>query len=240
MEEFIAQNLEVYGPIAVFLLLMLSGIGLSVSEDLIIIPAGVLVGSGDLSFWSTLLAAYVGVVGSDCLWFTIVSRYGTPLLHKRWFKRMVHPRRLLEAKHEMERRGAWVIVFARFIPGSRTTAITVAGLLHMPFWKFAGVTASCVCLTSPLQIGAGVLIQRGIGTYDGAELWQSIIGAIMLVLAASLILRWVQQRLKRKTRPPRAKMRWLKRFHMPRHGRRRSNSSTTSRSEPQPNADTPS
>ena len=238
MEEFIAQNLEIYGPIAVFVLLMLSGIGLSVSEDLIIIPAGVLVGSGELSFWSTLLAAYTGVVASDCLWFGIVSRYGTPLLHKRWFKRMVHPRRLLEAKHEMERRGAWMIVFARFIPGSRTTAITVAGLLHMPFWKFAGVTASCVCLTAPLQVGAGVLIQRGIGTHEGAELWQSIIGAIMVVLAASLALRWVQQRIKRKTRPPRAKMRWLKRFHMPHRSRHGTSTSAPSIPKAHPNTDT--
>ncbi len=227
MEEFIVENIAVYGPFAVFFLLMLSGIGLSVSEDLIIIPAGVLVGSGELGFWPTLIASYIGVVGSDCLWFGICSRYGTPFLHKRWLKRLIHPRRLLEAKHEMERRGAWMIVFARFIPGSRTTAITVAGMLHMPFWRFAAVTAACVCLTAPLQIGLGVLIERGISTHEKADLWQAVVGAIMLVIAASMVLNFVRRRLKRNSRPPRAKVRWLKRFRVPR--RRRHDTATSNR-----------
>lgn len=225
MHEFVIQNLDVYGPVSVFLLLMLSGIGLSVSEDLIIIPAGVLVGGGKLGFWPTLAAAYFGVVLSDCLWFSICYRYGTPLLHQRWLKRMIHPRRLLEAKHEMEQRGAWVIVFSRFIPGSRTTTITVAGLLHMPFWKFAAVTAACVCLTSPLQLGAGMLIAHGTGSYELTEQIQTIVGVIMLVIAVTLLINFFHRRRKKKARAPRAKVRWLKRFRVPRPRRFRKNSS---------------
>lgn len=212
MEEFIAQNLEIYGPIAVFVLLMLSGVGVSLNEDLVNISAGILVGGGELLFWPTLAAAYLGVVCSDCLWFSICSRYGTPLLHKRWMKRLIHPRRLLEAKHELERRGAWMIVIARFIPGSRTTAVTVAGMLHMPFWRFAAVTAACVCLTAPLQIGAGVLIAQGTGSYELAEQLQVMFGAIMVFVALSLTIGWVRRRMARKGFQPRAKMRWLKRF----------------------------
>ena len=81
MAQFIDTNLSFYGPFAVFLLLMLSGIGLSVSEDFIIIPAGVLVGHGELGLGSTLVAAYLGVVLSDCMWFGLCYRYGTRLLH---------------------------------------------------------------------------------------------------------------------------------------------------------------
>jgi len=216
MEQLINQNLEVFGPYAVFVLLMLSGIGLSLSEDLIVIPAGVLVGGGEMDFWPTLGAAYLGVVLSDCLWFTICRRYGTPLLHKRWFKRLVHPRRLLEAKHEMEQRGAWVVVIARFIPGSRTTTITVAGMLHMPFWKFAVVTACCVCLSAPLQLGAGILIARGTNSYELTEQIQAIVGVIMFVFALTLLINVLRKRRRKKSRAPRARVRWLKRFRVPR------------------------
>ena len=62
MEGLIDQLLE-YGPWVVFGLLLLSGVGIPLGEDIIIIPAGMLVQHGDLPFWETLLAAYFGVIG---------------------------------------------------------------------------------------------------------------------------------------------------------------------------------
>lgn len=216
MEEFILTNIDVYGPIAVFIILMLSGIGLPIGEDLVIIPAGILVGNGDLPFWPTLIAAYVGVVCSDMLWFTICHRYGSHLIHMRWFKRMIHPRRLLEAKHQVEQRGIWVVVMARFIPASRTPTITIAGLLHLPFWKFALATTSCVCITAPMQLGLGYLIALGLGTHRLADLILYVISSIVLIVAIVIVVRWWQLNKPTKRRLPRAKMVWLKRFRVPR------------------------
>ena len=45
-------------------------------------------------------------------------------------------------KYQFDVRGAWVVVLARFIPASRTTTITVAGMMHMNYWKFIAATAS--------------------------------------------------------------------------------------------------
>jgi membrane protein DedA with SNARE-associated domain len=167
MEDFIANELSLYGPLAVFILLMLSGVGIPVGEDLVNIPAGAFIAGGALELWPVLVMAYLGVVCSDCLWFTICSRYGTPLLHRRWFKRFVHPRRLLQAKHELEERGVWLVVMARFIPSSRTTAISISGMLHMPFWKFFTATALCVLVTVPMQVGVGYLIGLGVAADRG-------------------------------------------------------------------------
>lgn len=216
MEDFIATNLEVYGPIAVFFLLMLSGIGIPVGEDLVIIPAGIFVGNSELPVLPWLAAAYLGVVCSDCLWFLICHRYGTHLVHRRWFKRMVHPRRLLEAKHQVEMRGVWVIVMARFIPASRTPTITIAGLLHLPFWQFALATASCVLITAPLQLGLGYLIALGIGTQSRADLIMYIIGGLMLIALFVFVFRWWRQHKPTQRRLPRARASWLRKFRVPR------------------------
>lgn len=212
MEQFIINNIEVYGVWAVFILLMLSGIGVPLGEDLIVIPAGVLYAHGHLPLGPTLIAAYAGVVLSDILWFLICYHYGTPLLHRKWFKRMVHPRRLLEAKHQIERRGTWMVVMARFIPASRTTTITVAGMLHLPLWKFILATATCVCLTAPLQLFAGWLIGKGIGTQSAADVVKVVVGLIMLSVAVAIGLNLYRQHKARKQQVPRAKVRWLKRF----------------------------
>ena len=216
MQEFVLSNLDIYGPIAVFALLMLSGFGIPLGEDFVVIPAGILIARGEFPLVATMLSAYFGVVIADFLWFWIISRYGTLLLHKRGFRRMVHPRRLLQAKHQLDRHGAWMIVFARFIPGSRASAITVAGMLHMPFWKFALATASCVLLTVPLQLGLGMLIEKGLGTEDTAQTFLRLFGLVMLLLA--VLLFWKMYRNYRASRKgaPRARAAWLRRFRLPR------------------------
>ena len=61
MEDFIFNNLEAYGPLAVFGLLMLTGIGVPLGEDLIVIPAGMFVAAGKMSFGSVLAATWAGV-----------------------------------------------------------------------------------------------------------------------------------------------------------------------------------
>jgi membrane protein DedA with SNARE-associated domain len=187
MEGFVFNEIATYGPIAVFLLLMLSGIGIPLGEDVIIIPAGVLIGSGELGLMETAIAAYLGVVLSDILWFLVCYHYGSPLLHKRWVKRFLHPRRLLEAKHQVERRGAWVIVMARFIPGSRTTVITISGILHLSPWQFALATASCVLVTVPLQLGLGYVVARGIGTEDTPHMVLTVLAVIAAIVAVPVI-----------------------------------------------------
>lgn len=216
MQEFVLSNLDIYGPLAVFVLLMLSGFGIPLGEDFVVIPAGILIARDEFPLVETMLAAYFGVVLADFLWFWIISRYGTLLLHKRGFRRMIHPRRLLQAKHQLDRRGAWMIVFARFIPGSRASAITVAGMLHMPFWKFALATAGCVLLTVPLQLGLGMLIEKGLGTKDTAETFLRLLGLVMLLLA--VLMFWKLYRNYRASRKgaPRARAAWLRRFRLPR------------------------
>ncbi|MHC4774626.1 MAG: DedA family protein, partial [Planctomycetota bacterium] len=77
MEDVYTNLLTAYGPFAVFLLLMLTGVGVPLGEDLVIIPAGILVGYGTLSPWQTALWAYAGVLCSDCLWYALCSEYGT-------------------------------------------------------------------------------------------------------------------------------------------------------------------
>ena len=136
-----------WGPLVVFGLLLLSGIGIPLGEDIIIIPTGMLVQQGALPLFPTLVAAYFGVVLGDILWFVVCYKLGTKLVHKKWFKRLVHPKRMLQVKYQFDVRGAWVVILSRFIPASRTTTITVAGMMHMQFWKFIAATAACCLIT---------------------------------------------------------------------------------------------
>jgi len=212
MEQIVLDNLDTYGPVAVFVLLMLSGVGLALGEEMVTLPSGMLIAAGKFDPLVTAVTAYIAIVLADFIWFSICRRYGTQLLHKRFFKRLVHPRRMLEVKHQFERRGAWLIVMARFIPSGRTSAITVAGIMHMPRWKFACATAGCVMLTVPLQLTLGYLAGKGVGTEDLADLLLKMLGLVILVLAVTAAIAWWTRHRASRRRLPRARAVWLRRF----------------------------
>ena len=202
------ELLNAYGPLAVLILLVMPLMG----EDIIIIPAGFLIGQGHLPFWPTFMYAYLGAFISDAMWFVLCYRYGTPLLHKKWFKRMAHPRRMLQAKHQIEKRGAWLIVTARFVPGSRTTTVIVAGLMHMPVWKFVLAEAVCLLITVPMQLGMGYLISHGVGTMGTAGKILTIVGVIVALTVGAFVLNRIVQHNRSKERAPRSKAAWFRMF----------------------------
>jgi len=218
MEDFILQNIDAYGPFAVFILLMLSGIGIPLGEEVVVIMAGALIQGGELPVWLTLICAYFGVVLADYLWFILCRHFGRPILHTPVIKRMFHPRRLLEAKHQLDQRGVGMIIMARFIPGSRATAITIAGIFDMAFWKFALATASCVLITAPLQLGLGYFFAHHFGSENPAERILQLVGLMMLIIAASFAFNLWRANRRSKKRPPRARMAWLRRFRRKKNG----------------------
>ena len=214
MSDFITQYVE-YLPWIVLALLLASAIGIPIGEDLVLVPAGILIGEqmlGPQVWVPTLVAGVVGVASADLLWFTWCSVLGTRLLHRRFFRRLVHPKRLLQAKHQVDRRGIWVIVAARFVPGSRTPAITVAGLMHLSPWKFAIATIGCVLLTAPMQLGVGVLIGYGIASRDAMGTAQWIIAAVVSVLVIVVLVVLVIRHRSQRHEPPRARAEWLRRY----------------------------
>lgn len=196
-----------YGPLAVLLLLLLP-----LGEEVIIIPAGFLIGQGHLGAWSTFVCAYIGAFISDGIWFFVCRRYGSPILHYRWFKRIAHPRRLLQAKHQIEKRGAWLIVTARFVPGTRTSVMIASGLLHMPIWKFILAESTMLLITVPMQLGLGWLIAHHIGTQSTAAKIMTILGVIVAIVLIAVGWQWFLQHRRSGARAPRSRAAWLRRF----------------------------
>ena len=160
----------------------------------------------------TYLAAYFGVLGGDFLWFSICRLLGKSLLHRKWFKRLVHPRRLLQVKHQFDRKGAGVLVVARFIPGTRTPALTVAGIMHMPWRRFTAIELVLCAVTTTLQVTLGILIGRQIASSSLKTAILTALGTVAAILALTAIITWLVNSRRRKETKPRERMAWLKKF----------------------------
>ena len=215
MPKWIEEGIEKFGAITVFVAFIVSGIGLHLSEDLILIPAGWLSANDPRFFWELAAAAYAGIVLGDLGWFLLCRTFGTRLLQSKFFKRMFHPRRLLEVKYQIDQRGVLVLIAARFIPGTRTPVITMCGVLHMATWKFILVEAVCVLITAPMQMAIGWLAFHAAAQAGVTDIFHQIMIGVAVTLAVViglwLVHRAIEQR-KSKKRPPRANVAWLRTF----------------------------
>ncbi len=205
--------LNSYGATFIFFAFIVCGIGLHISEDFLLIPAGVAIYHGQMQWGETLAAAYAGLVIGDTGWIWMCRHFGTRIIHSRRLKRMMHPRRLLEAKYAMEQRGTIVLILARFIPGTRTAVLTMTGVLHVPWWKFLVVEMLTVAVTAPIQIGIGWI---GAAGYDHAKALGSLLtigfAVTALAVGAWFVWTWRKESRARRGPRPRSPVAWLRTF----------------------------
>jgi membrane-associated protein len=218
LREWGARLVE-YGPIAIFAAFVISGIGLHLSEDFILVPAGIFayeqyVATGSWEwFVQASAAAWLGIVVGDAGWIWICRHFGGKLLGWRTFRRLIGPRTLLEVKYEMDRRGAWALLIARFIPGARTPMVTMSGVMQLGWWKILAVEAAGVLVTAPLQMAIGVGVARiGSEFESAAHRWMLYVGATLAVVALMGVAHVMISRRRGKHRPPRAPVAWLTGF----------------------------
>ncbi|MCH2135975.1 MAG: DedA family protein [Phycisphaerales bacterium] len=197
----------VWGPAVLAGIILLAGVGIPVSEEILVIPAGFLVARGVFDLWWTLGLIWAAVVLADLIWMLLVRRYAHVLLRKKFFRRMFHPRRILEIKHLLDRWGMWVIVMGRVLPAARTPTITAAGLAHMKVRPFLAGEALGAAKSVGWQLLVGWLIAKGLTSSSSSA---HIEHAVLIGIGVALIVAAIWWHRRKKSRRPRARMRWLR------------------------------
>lgn len=133
----------------IFSLLMLAGLNLPISEDLLIIVSATCASTlVPENVWKLFFAVFLGAYLSDWIPYWIGRRFGASLWNIRWFSRMIKKERLEEVKHYYAKYGVWTLIIGRFIPfGVRNCLFAAAGMGRMSFWKFL-LSDGIACLIS--------------------------------------------------------------------------------------------
>ena len=105
-----------------------------VPSETSVILAGVLAGTGDLNLFAVILFAAGGAILGDNVSYWIGRRAG-PWIMRRFFSGE-RKKRIDWASTQIEKRGPYLIVVGRFIPGGRTAITLAAGLLRMSWRRF--------------------------------------------------------------------------------------------------------
>lgn len=180
--------------LVVFGILLATGFGLPLPEDIPLVIGGYLCGEAAAAntshpvLWIMLPGVMLAIVGSDVMLF-FIGRWMGPTIHRHpILKRIVGSRNLARARFAFARHHAKFVFFARFLPGLRAPAFFTAGTFKMPFRKFLLWDGLAAILSIPPAVILGYIFHEKINFVYEALSKGKTIGFIILGTVILLFL----------------------------------------------------
>jgi membrane protein DedA with SNARE-associated domain len=184
-----------YGLVLLFAVVAAESAGVPLPGETALIAAAILAAQGHYSIVAVIaVAASAAIIGDNGGYW--IGRKGGRKLLERWPLVNRHAQRVLpRAERIFARHGGKTVFFGRFIAILRITAAWMAGISHMPWWRFLLFNAAGGILWATL-VGlvayySGHAAANAIQTYG-----YYAAGAIAVATVAFLIgLRWWERRM---------------------------------------------
>lgn len=179
-----------------FLLLLLAGFNLPISEDVILLTGGAIASlcipeeKLHLYFW-----IYAGCWISAWEAYGIGRYLGPRLYDVRWFRHIITPERIKRLHHYYEKFGVFTFIVGRFIPGGvRNALFMTAGLGKMPFWKFILRDGIACLISTSIIFSIGYTFAANYKTIvhniqKSSELFTSLLVVIVLIVVVVVVLK---------------------------------------------------
>ncbi|GAA4816005.1 DedA family protein [Streptomyces ziwulingensis] len=137
------------------------------------------------------VCATVGAVVGDSIGYAIGRKGGRPLLAwlGRKFPRHFSEGHVATAERSFHKWGMWAVFFGRFVALLRIFAGPLAGVLHMPYWKFliANVLGGIVWAggTTAVIYYVGIVAESWLKRFS----WLGLVAAVLIGVTSMLVLR---------------------------------------------------
>ncbi|KAF3361706.1 hypothetical protein PHSC3_001736 [Chlamydiales bacterium STE3] len=135
--QYICENAHHAGMI-MFVLLLLAGLNVPISEDIVLLTGGAIVSTcAPSQYLSIYLWVFLGCWISAWEAFWIGRLLGPKLYHISWFNWAITEQRISKLSYYYEKFGFFTFIIGRFIPGGiRNALFMTSGMSKMPFLVF--------------------------------------------------------------------------------------------------------
>lgn len=167
--EMVEQWLIAGGYFILFGLLFACGLGLPLPEDIPLLLAGYFVSQppgspGKMQLWIAAVCAWCGIIGGDCVLYSLGKRYGLNITRVPFVGKHVTKERIEKAERLFERYGVMVVAVARLVAGIRGAMVVAAGTIRYNFVKFVIADGLAALISGGLWIWLGWWIGRKVGS----------------------------------------------------------------------------
>ncbi|MDD9376484.1 DedA family protein [Streptomyces sp. ZAF1911] len=139
----IQEWLETIPAVSIYLLvglvIGLESLGIPLPGEIVLVSSALLASQqGHIDPVVLGICATTGAIVGDSIGYTIGRKGGKPMLERlgRRFPKHFGPDQVAMAERSFEKWGMWAVFFGRFVALLRIFAGPLAGVLHMPYWRF--------------------------------------------------------------------------------------------------------
>ncbi|MGX1268583.1 DedA family protein [Streptomyces phaeoluteigriseus] len=192
----VQEWLEAVPPVAIYalvgLVIGLESLGIPLPGEIILVSSALLASQhGDINPVVLGVCATAGAVIGDSIGYAIGRKGGRPMLA--WlgkkFPRHFSEGHVATAERSFEKWGMWAVFFGRFIALLRIFAGPLAGVLHMPYWKFfiANLFGGIVWAggTTAVIYYVGVVAESWLKRFS----WLGLVVAVLIGLTSMIVLK---------------------------------------------------
>jgi membrane protein DedA with SNARE-associated domain len=183
--------------VAITLVLILTGSGLPVPEEVPIIAAGILSASATLDPIIAFACCLFGAIVGDSVMYWIGYHFGRAVLRDHpWFARWVTPERETQIEGMFREHGLKVFFIARFLVGLRSPVYLTAGILRVSFKRFFLIDLVCATAVVGTFFGLTYFFGKHITQWFHRAQILVTVGAVIAVVGVGVYL-WRRYRRKR-------------------------------------------
>ena len=192
-----------YFPLIAFLGLLLAGLNLPISEELIIITGGLICHEKTYLTGSTLVAIFLGIILTDFFVYWVGTRVRKGTAKNKFLTRLIPKKALDKMHYYLVKYGFLTFIVCRFIPfGVRNTLFFASGLFNLKFRRF--VLSDCIAATVSintifwLTYHFGKVIEKPVKIAGIVLFFLILAGIISLVI--SLLISWRKKKNRKESR----------------------------------------
>ncbi|MFE5771697.1 DedA family protein [Streptomyces sp. NPDC056485] len=192
----IQEWLETIPAVSIYLLvglvIGLESLGIPLPGEIVLVSSALLASQhGEIDPVVLGICASAGAIVGDSIGYAIGRRGGKPLLERlgRRFPKHFGPEHVAQAERAFEKWGMWAVFFGRFVALLRIFAGPLAGVLHMPYWKFlvANILGGILWAggTTAVIYSIGIVAEPWLKGFS----WVALVLALVIGLTVTLVLR---------------------------------------------------
>ena len=189
----LAAFLIEHGYLLLVAFVLLEQLGFPLPAAPMLLAAGALAASGNLSFGFAYLFGMAACVSADTVWYLLGRRYGGHLVRV-LCRYSLEPddctRRTGDLYH---RHGALVLVFAKYIPGLNAIAAPLAGLLRLKVLRFLFFDVIGATLWVGGMLSLGYLFDSEV---EKIGVWLASLGSSLVIVVIAVFVGYLALKLR--------------------------------------------
>ncbi|MET9857624.1 DedA family protein, partial [Streptomyces sp. NPDC006450] len=178
--------------VLVGLVIGLESLGIPLPGEIVLVSSALLASQqGHIDPVVLGICATTGAIVGDSIGYAIGRRGGKPMLERlgRRFPKHFGPDQVAMAERSFDKWGMWAVFFGRFVALLRIFAGPLAGVLHMPYWRFlvANVLGGILWAggTTAVIYSIGIVAEPWLKGFS----WAALALALVCGLAMTVVVR---------------------------------------------------